>query len=303
MSQTLTIARRELSSFFFSPIAYVVITLFALLAGVVFMAFVMQANQPAELRLLFTAVVWILIPVAPAISMRLMSEELRSGTIEPLMTAPVGDASVVLGKWLGGLGFFAVLLAPMVVYVILMEIWADPDYGPILSGCVGLLLVGGFYLAIGTFASVLSRSQIIAFIVTLFVILLFTVITTFLPRFIGAEARPLVSDEGQTRWIILAVMLAAAALIGLVVGLTTRSGLGMLVTSSALAIVLAGVWAAIALVDAQGLTDAIVYINVNSRFEAFAKGLIDLTDITYFLTGIGLFLVLAVKALESRKWR
>jgi len=281
----------------------VVISLFVLLAGVFFMAFVFQANRPAELRTLFTAIVWILIPITPAISMRLMSEELNSGTIEPLMTAPVGDASVIVGKWLGALGFFAVLLLPTLGYVVILEIWADPDYGPMISGYVGLLLVGGLYMAIGTFASVMTRNQIIAFVVTVFTILIFTVVTTFLPRFIGAAREPLIGDATNARWIVLGVMLAAAVIAGLVIGAATRSALGAMVSAALLAIALAGVWAGIALVHAANLTDTVVYLNVNQHYEDFAKGLVDLTDLVFFISGIALFLVLAVKALESRKWR
>jgi len=303
MRNTLAIARRELSGLFFSPIAYVVIALFALLAGVFFMAFVFRANAAAELRPLFTAVVWMLIPITPAISMRLMSEELKSGTIEPLMTAPVGDSSVILGKWLGAMGFFAVLLLPTAAYVVVLELWADPDYGPIVSGYVGLMLVGGLYLAIGTLASVLTRNQIIAFVVTVFTILVFTVVTTFLPRFIGAAREPLIGEATHARWIVLGALMAAALVVGLIIGAATRSSLGAMVCAAGLAIVLAGVWAAIALVDAAGLTDTVVYLNVNQHYDDFAKGLIDLTDLVFFVSGIALFLVLAVKALESRKWR
>jgi len=303
MRNTLAIARRELSGFFFSPIAYVVIALFSLLAGVIFMTFVLQENRPAELRTLFAAVVWVLIPITPAISMRLMSEELKSGTIEPLMTAPVGDAAVIVGKWLGGLGFFAVLLVPTLCYVILLEMFGAPDYGPIISGYVGLLLVGGLYMAIGTFASVMTRNQIIAFVVTVFTILIFTVVTTFLPRLIGIEREPLIAGGTNLRWIVLGVMMVAAVVAGLLIGFVTRSQLGAIVSAVGLAIALAAIWAAIALVDAADLTDAVIYVNVNQHYEDFAKGLIDLTDIVYFVSGIGLFLVLAVKALESRKWR
>ena len=70
-----------------------------------------------------------------------------------LMTSPVSDAQVIVGKWLGGLGFFAVLLVPTLAFVVLMAIWSEPDYGPIFTGYLGLLLVGGLYTAIGTFGT------------------------------------------------------------------------------------------------------------------------------------------------------
>lgn len=237
MKNTLHIAHRELSSFFLSPIAYVVMCLYMLLAGIIFMMFQFHPANPAEMRIFFMGNVWLLIVITPALSMRLMSEELRSGTVEPLMTAPVTDAAVILGKWLGAMGFFAVMLLPTVTYVLVLMVWADPDPGPLLSGYLGTLLVGGVYLAMGLFASVLSRNQVIAFMISVFIILLFTVMPQFLPR---------------------------------------------------------------ALPD---LTEALAYLNVYQHCRDFAKGLIDASDLLYFLTGIAMFLVFAIKALESRKWR
>jgi gliding motility-associated transport system permease protein len=186
MSNTLTIARRELRSFFYSPIAYVVGSLFMLLAGFFFLVLVFQPEQPAELRRLFTVIIWVLIAVAPAVSMGLLADELKSGSIESLMTAPVTDLQVILGKWLGAWGFFALLLVPTLAFVVIISIWANPDPGPMISGYVGLLLVGGMYLAIGTFASAMTRNQIIAYVVSVFIILLFTIVTYALPRYLPA---------------------------------------------------------------------------------------------------------------------
>lgn len=178
---TLTIARRELSSLFFSPIAYVVLALFSLGSALVFFT-QYQVGAEATLRGTFAGLIWLLIFLAPAISMRLLSEELRSGTMETLATAPLRDAQIVLGKWLGAMGFFAVLLLPVLALAGLLELTAEPDYGPILAGLVGLLLVGGFYTAIGIFASSLTENQIIAFLLTIFIICLFTFLLFFLPH-------------------------------------------------------------------------------------------------------------------------
>ena len=238
MSNTLSIARRELSSFFYSPIAYVVMCVFVLLAGLMFLLDVFAPGGPASMRRLFFWLVWILIAIAPAISMRLLAEELRSGTIETLMTSPVTDLQVVVGKWLGAVGFFAVLLAPTLFYVLLLAIWGDPDYGPIFTGYLGMLLVGGLYMAIGAFASVLTRNQIIAFLLTVFVILMVTVVPYFLRGFLPG-----------------------------------------------------------------GWSEAMYYVNINEQYEDFSKGLIDTSNFVYFFSGIGLFLTLAIKALESRRWR
>ncbi len=181
MSKTLTIAKRELSSLFYSPIAYVVLGLFGLGSALIFVRG-FGPGEPAQLRPTLDGLIWLMIFIVPAISMRLLSEELRSGTVEPLMTAPVSDAEVILGKWLGAMGFFATLLLPLLVFVIVLNLWGDPEPGPLLSGLLGLLLVGGLYLAIGTFASAATQNQIIAFLVTIFIICVFTLVMFFLPR-------------------------------------------------------------------------------------------------------------------------
>ncbi|MCH7865243.1 MAG: ABC transporter permease [Proteobacteria bacterium] len=109
MPHVLTIAKRELSSLFFSPVAYVVLGLFGFGTALLFLAG-FGPGAPAEMRSLLWSVLWLMIPLVPAISMRLISEEFRSGTIEPLMTLPISDTQVVLGNWLGALGFFLALI-------------------------------------------------------------------------------------------------------------------------------------------------------------------------------------------------
>ncbi|MCC6580316.1 MAG: ABC transporter permease subunit [Phycisphaeraceae bacterium] len=239
MPHTCTIAKRELTSLFYSPIAYVVMGLFAVGTTMIFMMS-FGPSQPASLRQTLGGVIWLLIFLAPAISMRLLAEEIRSGTIETLMTAPISDTQVILGKWFGAMAFYALLLLPLVILAAVLEIKGDPDYGPIFTGLVGLLLVGGFYLAIGTFASAVTQNQIIAFLITLFIICFFTLVMFFLPQagFIGNRLR-----------------------------------------------------------------SVLYYLNVNSQFEDFNKGLLSLTNAVYFLSGIALFLFLAVKLLESKRWR
>ena len=151
MRQTILIARRELSALFFSPIAYIVIGLFALGTTLIFLLY-FDAGYPATLRPTFSGLIWLMILLVPAISMRLISEEFRSGTVELLMTAPLSDTQVILGKWLGAMAFLATMMIPVVIMWLVLELYGSPDWGPIFSGLLGMLLVGGLYLAIGVFA-------------------------------------------------------------------------------------------------------------------------------------------------------
>ena len=161
MSRTMTIARRELSSYFFSPVAYAALTLFLLACGFLF-AYDFVPGKPVAMRNLFDEMIFLLVFIIPILSMGLLAQEWATGTIETLMTAPVTDTNVVVGKFLGSLFFFLVLLAPTLVYVVLLMIFGRLDLGPIVSGYLGILLVGALFIAVGLFCSSLTRSQVVA---------------------------------------------------------------------------------------------------------------------------------------------
>src|SRR5438067_4227838 len=141
MSRAPTIARRELASYFHSPIAYVALFLFILATGCAFYRD-FQPGQPAGMRTLFDWMVWFLVFIIPVLSMGLMAQEWASGTIETMMTAPIAETDIVVGKFIGAFTFLLVLLAPTLLYVVMLAIFGPPDYGPIVSGYVGIILVG-----------------------------------------------------------------------------------------------------------------------------------------------------------------
>src|SRR5215213_8993466 len=150
MSRAITIARREFLSYLYSPIAYVAMTLFLLAGGFLFSRD-FQPGQPAAMRTIFEWMVWLLVVVVPLLCMGLIAQEWATGTIETLMTAPVDEADVVIGKFLGSFLLFVLLLVPTLFYVLLLRIFAKPDFGPIFSGYLGILLVGALFIAIGLF--------------------------------------------------------------------------------------------------------------------------------------------------------
>src|SRR3954471_21816303 len=184
MKRSPVIARREMSSYFYSPIAYVVLALFLLACGFVFRKD-FQPGQVAAMRSLFEWMVFFLVFAIPVLSMGLMSQEWATGTIETLMTAPVEETDVILGKFLGSLVFFLVLLAPTLVYVLMLLIYSPSfDFGPIFSGYLGIILVGALFISIGLFCSSLTRSQIVAAVSTTAILFVITI----LPWWVGGEA-------------------------------------------------------------------------------------------------------------------
>lgn len=163
MKQVIHIFEKEFKTYFVSPIAYIVISIFLLVTGWFFFMTFFLFNQ-ADLRNFF-----VLLPIAfsivvPAITMRLFSEELNVGSYEILLTMPVTFRQVVLGKYLASVVFVVALLIPTLAYPVTVALLGELDWGPVLGGYIGAVLLGAAFSAIGLFASSLTRSQIIAFI-------------------------------------------------------------------------------------------------------------------------------------------
>lgn len=179
MSVSTVIAKRELLSYFFSPIAYVAMALFLLVAGFTFRDD-FQPGQPATMRAIFEWMVWLLVFIVPVLCMGLLAQEWSSGTIETLMTAPVNETEVVLGKFFGSFGFLVVLIAPTLLYVVMLRIYGKPDYGPIFSGYLGILLVGALFVAVGLFCSSLTKSQVVAAVIASAILFAITIVPWWL---------------------------------------------------------------------------------------------------------------------------
>ncbi|MFW6062032.1 MAG: ABC transporter permease [Planctomycetota bacterium] len=165
MRKIISLAHRELQAQFFSPTAYVVGALTLLGMGLWFFAEIFIPGGEASLRPLFDGMAYIMIVSIPLLTMRLISEELHSGTAAVLLTAPVTATQVVLGKFFGMLAFYLILLATTGVYLVLMLIWGEPDAGIVAMGYVGMILLGAAFVAVGLFASTLTRYQLVAALV------------------------------------------------------------------------------------------------------------------------------------------
>jgi ABC-2 type transport system permease protein len=157
--------QREIRSYFNSPIAYVVIVVFLAIVGWFFTNNLFLANI-ASLRLVFELVPLIFLFFVPAITMRLLAEEKKSGTLELLTTKPVRDVEIVLAKFLAAWTLLAAALVPTLLYLLTLVFLGDIDVGPVITGYIGLLLMGGVYIAVGVLASSLTENQIIAFIIS-----------------------------------------------------------------------------------------------------------------------------------------
>jgi len=184
MRQAVHIFKKEFKSYFLSPIAYIVISIFLLVTGWFFFTTFFILNQ-ADLRNFFTMLPIIFAFVIPAVTMRLFSEEFNVGSYETLLTLPVRHLDVILGKFMAAVAFVAAMLVPTVAYAITAALLGDLDWGPVAGGYLGTLLLGAAFSAVGLFASSLTRNQIIAFIIGVAICFGLTLIERmlfFLPR-------------------------------------------------------------------------------------------------------------------------
>jgi ABC-2 type transport system permease protein len=169
MKKLFAIVGREWRAYFLSPLAYVILTAYMFLNGLIFsriVAFLAAPGGPHErfLSLMFTnTFFWIFtLFIVPILTMRLLAEERRSGTLEVLLTSPVSEATVVFGKFLGALGFYLVVWAPSLAFILYIRSKTDVDLGAVASGFLGVALLGAYFLSIGTFASAVTKNQILA---------------------------------------------------------------------------------------------------------------------------------------------
>ena len=191
MNNILAIAHKELKSYFSTPIAYVVIGFFAFLFGYFFYAMLIIFNQQSAqfegqgggadinqqlIRPLFLNASVILLFVLPLITMRTYSEEKRSGTIELLLTSPLSDVQIILGKFLGAMGLYAAMIAITAVHMALLFSYGNPEWKVVVTGYIGLLLMGGCFISVGLLISSLTKNQIVSGMATFAVFLLLWVI-------------------------------------------------------------------------------------------------------------------------------
>jgi ABC-2 type transport system permease protein len=215
MRNVLAIAQKELKSYFAGPIAYIAIGLWALLYGYFFVAilqfFVRQSMQMGQMgqgpqsmnvnqqliRPLLQNVTIMILFVMPMVTMRTYSEEKRSGTIELLLTSPLTDFQIIMGKFLGAMALYGVMLLVTTIQIGVLFIYGNPEWKPIVTAYLGLLLLGGCFISMGLLISSVTKNQIVAGMVTFAVFLLLWIIT-----WIGSFSGPTVDQLTQYLSII-----------------------------------------------------------------------------------------------------
>ena len=193
MGNILTLAQKELRAYFVSPIAYVLLVFFALLFGYFYASsinFMVQLSMGQfgmggpqivninefMIRPLFGNTAVILLFMLPMLTMRSFAEEKRSGTIELLLTSPLTDFQIIMGKFLGAMALYTLMLSLTLIHIGVLFWYGEPEWAPVLSGYLGLLLMGGSFISIGLAISSMTKNQIVAGVSTFAVLLLFWII-------------------------------------------------------------------------------------------------------------------------------
>jgi ABC-2 type transport system permease protein len=196
MTNTINILKKEFKGYFVTPIAYIVISIFLVLSGWFFFSTFFLYKQ-TELRNFFSLLPVLFAFIVPAVTMRLFSEEFNTGSYELLLTMPVSIPNIIIGKFLAASAFIATMLLPTISYGLFVSFLGDLDWGPVIGGYIGALLLGAAFSSIGLFASSLTRNQIISFIIGMiicFTLALLDKMLFFLPesalgifQFLGAD--------------------------------------------------------------------------------------------------------------------
>lgn len=236
MKKTLYVARRQLGAYFNSVVAYIVAILFLVITGALFWLSFFQDVTVLSLRTFFAQAPLFLAFFAPAITMGLFAEEKRSGTLELLMTMPLSDFQIVMGKFLAAVALLCVVFAVTLFYPLSLSRLGDLDWGAVAAGYIGLVLLGSSYSAIGLMASSWTKDQVVA------ILLAFS---------------------------ICFVLYLIDQLVGQPTGTTAQ---------------------------------IVEYISTSYHFENIARGVVDTRDVVYYLSLIGVCLLVAQSSIAARRW-
>lgn len=173
MRNVLTIAQRELVAYFTSPMAYVAMLFFLGVCGLIFVLSTSMQMPKADMSGMFHSMIFLSLLMCPVITMGLIAQETNSGTYELLMTHPVRDLEVILGKYLGAVGLFLIIIVVTLEFPLVFEAFGSPDWGMTATGYLGIILAGMAFLAVGVFTSSLTSNQIAAWLMGTFVLLFF----------------------------------------------------------------------------------------------------------------------------------
>lgn len=287
----LAVFRRELRAYFASPIGFVFVGFFILIAGVFFAISNLLSGNPNYTGVL-SSLTFVFLFLVPILTMRLLSEEMRQKTDQLLITSPLSITGIVMGKYLAAVGVFVITLLITVLFPVIMSFYALLGLGwwEILGGYIGFLLMGCAFISVGLFFSSLTDNQLIAAMYT-FAALLVIWILDFIAQSVPSDA--------VSGLVFLALL--GAALVALVF-FSTRN-----VAAAAVTFVLAAAVVVLLFVFARPFFSGLIakilgWFSLVKRYGDFSLGLLSLSPIVYYISFSGAFVFLTIRMIEKRRW-
>jgi ABC-2 type transport system permease protein len=323
MTRVIAVFKREFMSYFNSLMAYFFMVIFLAAINLVYVWYFLLRYRTAVMNNYFDfamVALWIFIP---AITMRSWSEEKRSGTLELMMTMPIRDIEAILGKFLAALAFLALtLLLSFLSIPPLLAYLGEPDWGPIIGGYLGLLLLGGSFIAVGLAISSVTEDQFIAFLVSILInlgllgvaelsetsfavlLLIFVIINPI----IYVLTRVLLTGQRSSQfWTMLIANFICAFIVGIGeiihITYTVIPAMGKFLDDNypGAGKVLHSIYSA--MTPPAWLTQMEGYLDAGHHFDSLVRGVIDSRDLIYFLSVIAVFLYLNYRSVSSRRWQ
>lgn len=287
----LAVFRREFKAYFTSPIGFVFVGFFILIAGVFFAISNLLSGSPNFTGVL-SSLTFVFLFLVPILTMRLLTDEMRQKTDQLLITSPLSITGIVMGKYLAAVGVFAITLLITVIFPVIMSFYSLLGLGwwEILGGYIGFLLMGCAFISVGLFFSSLTDNQLIAAMET-FAALLLIWILDFV-----AQSVPTDTVSGLVFLALIGVGLVA------LVFFSTRS-----IAASVVTFVLAAAAVVLLYIFARGFFNGLIarilgWFSLVKRYGDFSLGLLGLSPIVYYLSFSGAFVFLTTRMIEKRRW-
>ena len=265
------IFKKEFKSYFFSPIAYIVISIFLVVIGWLFFS-TFFINRQASLSRFFSMLPVTFAFIVPAITMRLFSEEINVGSYELLLTLPVSFRDIILGKFLSAVAFVGIMLSPTLVYAISTMFLGKLDLGPIIGGYVGALLLGATFCAIVLLASSMTKNQVVAFIIGMAVCFALTLLADFLIFFM---------PDALVIGLIIGAVLSVAGVVGIFL---TQHQKTVFIIFTNVAVGFTAINAFLYFIIPGSVVKITQYMSASHHFQNIARGVLDSRDILYFVS-------------------
>ncbi|HCR41720.1 MAG TPA: ABC transporter [Lachnospiraceae bacterium] len=285
----LAIYKKELRSYFTSMIGYVFIAFFLVIIGIYFMIYNLMFGL-ANFEYCLSTVTFIFVLLVPLLTMRLMSEEKKQKTDQLLLTSPLSARSIILGKFFAVFTIFAIVMAIICMYPLIMSLYGSIPYASAYGSILGFTLLGGAYLAMGLFISSLTESQMVAAVIS-FAVFLFTALMEGFAN--------IFPTDNKTAYMVFSVIV-------LLICLLLYHLMHNYTVSLTIGVVGIGGLTAIYLLKPTMFDGSVIkvfeWLSVISRFDTFSAGIFDLSGIIYYLSIIFLFTFLSMQVIKKRRW-